>query len=499
MRLLFASAEIVPLAKTGGLADVSGALPAALAGLGVDVRLAMPGYTEALDRAEGKQQSIPLSDLPGLEGVSLIPARMPDTGLPIWLVDCPSLYRQPGGLYVDDSGNDRPDNCRRFALFARAVTQLALGLRPVGWRPDIVHVNDWHLGLVPALLAMQGGSRPATVFTIHNLAFLGLFPAQEFATTGLPPDLNSADGVEFYGKISLMKAGIRFADHLTTVSPRYAKEILTPAFGCGLDGLLRERAADLTGILNGIDYERWTPSDPSAVPFPYSTRDFAGKRRCKAALQAEAGLEVDPDTPLVGYISRLTEQKMADVLPAVMPRIAAQGAQFILCGAGDRNIEGALQAQAVRFPGRVTVRIGYDEALVKRILAGADILAAPARFEPCGLVQMYGMRYGTPPVARKTGGMQDSVTGFEAQGSCSAATGFLFEDSTASGLATAIDQACGVYRSPIAWRKLQVAAMKQDFRWRRSAQRYCDLYAALLAVRDARQMNDFGARQGAAE
>lgn len=502
MNLLFASAEIVPLAKTGGLADVSGALPAALAALGIDVQLAMPGYTEALDRAEGKQPAIPMDGLSGLEGVSLIRGRMPDTGLPIWLVDYPALYRRPGGLYVDEGGNDRSDNCRRFATFARAVAQLALGFAaPKGAKPDIVHVSDWHLGLVPALLALEGAKRPPVVFTIHNLAFLGLFPAEEYATLGLPPSWYSTDGLEFYGQISLMKAGIRFADRLTTVSPRYAEEIMKPEFGCGLDGLLRKRAADLTGILNGIDYERWTPSDPQAVPFPYNARDFSGKRHCKAALQAEAGLEASLDAPLVGYISRLTEQKMADVLPGIMPDLAAQGAQLIVCGSGDRAIEGALQAQAAHFPGRVTVRIGYDEALVKRILAGADILAAPARFEPCGLVQMYAMRYGTVPVVRRTGGLKDSVIGYVARKigrlrdsvrgpagptSRAPATGFLFDDSTAEALSGAITDACSVYRTPITWRKLQMSAMKQDFRWRRSAERYRDLYLALLGDADRR-------------
>jgi starch synthase len=263
LRVLFATPEVFPLAKTGGLADVSAALPATLAGLGADMRLVMPGYAEALDRARNKGKPIPLGDLVGLGNARVIPARPPDTDLPLWLVDCPSLYRRSGGLYLDPQGQDWPDNAKRFALFCHAVTRIAPGA--IGWRPDVVHLNDWHLGLVPALLAAQPGPRPASVLTIHNLAFQGVFPAEIFPRLGLPSGWFTADGVEFYGGVSFLKAGIRFADRLTTVSPRYAREILTPEFGCGLDGLLRARADDLVGILNGIDYDSWTPENPAPL------------------------------------------------------------------------------------------------------------------------------------------------------------------------------------------------------------------------------------------
>lgn len=479
-RVLFASPEVFPLAKTGGLADVSAALPTALASLGADIRLVLPGYPEALDRARDKTSPIPLGDILGLGDTALILARTPDTDLPVWLVDCPSLYRRSGGLYLDPQGRDWPDNAQRFALLCHAVTRIALGA--TGWRPDVVHLNDWHLGLVPALLAAQPGPRPASVLTLHNLAFQGVFPAEVFPRIGLPSGSFTADGVEYYGQVSFLKAGIRFADRLTTVSPRYAREILTPEFGCGLDGLLRARADDLVGILNGIDYDSWTPEDPAGVPHPYSLDDLSGKHRCKTTLQNEFGLEADPDAPVIAYISRLTEQKMADLLPEIGPAIANEGAQLAICGEGDRSIEQALRTLQARFPRRIAVRIGYQEALARRVLAGADMLAAPARFEPCGLTQMYAMRFGTIPIVREVGGLADTVIGHE-EHTRREATGFVFQKPTAPALVDAIERACGHYREPVAWRALQTRAMRQDFRWRRPAERYFGLYAE-LAGRD---------------
>ncbi|MBI1220946.1 MAG: glycogen synthase GlgA [Rhodobacteraceae bacterium] len=479
-RVLFASSEMFPLAKTGGLADVSAALPTALAGLGVDIRLVMPGYVEALDRTRHVGERIPLGDLNGLGIASLIPARMPDSGLPLWLVDCPPLFRRSGGIYVDDEGRDWPDNALRFALFCHAVRRIALGA--TGWRPEVVHLNDWHLGLVPALLAAQPNPRPATLLTIHNLAFQGVFPAEVFPHLGLPSEWFTTDGVEFYGGVSFLKAGIRFADRVTTVSPRYAGEILTPEFGCGLDGLLRARADDLVGILNGIDYDSWTPEDRAGLPHPYSVHDLSGKHLCKTALQNELGLEADPDVPVIAYISRLTEQKMADVLPQIGATIANEGAQLAICGDGDHSIEEALRTLEPRFPRRIAVRVGYEEAIARRFLAGADMLAAPARFEPCGLMQMYAMRFGTIPVVREIGGLADTVVGHQAHMQCNA-TGFVFQPPTAPALAEAIGRACALFREPVAWRAMQSRAMLHDFSWRRSAERYRSLYVE-LADRD---------------
>ncbi len=476
-RVLFASPEIYPLAKTGGLGDVSAALPVTLQSSGVDIQLTMPGYGRALDLAEAKQQSVPLGEIAGIAGVALVSARMPDTGLPVWLVDCPALYRRPGGPYTDDKGQVWPDNSIRFAVFCHAVARLAVGLAGLSWRPDVVHLHDWHLGLVPAILVSQDAPHhPRTIFTIHNLAFQGLFPAGDFPHLGLPQEFFASDRIEFYGQVSFLKAGIRFADRLTTVSPSYAREILTPEYGCGLDGLLRGRAEDLVGILNGIDYEAWSPEDATRVPFPYSSRDLGGKRRCKRALQGEIGLATEPSSPLIAFLSRLTEQKMADLLPQVMPTIAAQGAQFVVCGEGERAIEQLLSGLALQYPGRMAIRIGYNEALARRILAGADLLAAPARFEPCGLIQMYAMRYGTLPIVRRTGGHCETVVGDDSRRGRSGPTGFVFNEPTAQDLNNAIERACRLYRQASAWRKMQVRAMRQDFSWRRSAERYLALY-----------------------
>lgn len=484
MRVLFASSEIFPLAKTGGLADVSAGLPAALAMLGVDIRLVMPGYPRALDAAERKGPSIPLGDIIGFGDTAVIPARMPDTGLPLLLVDCPELFRRPGGPYADTDGKDWPDNSLRFALFSHAVVRAALGPAGIRWRPDVVHLNDWHLSLVPALLAARSRRRPRTVLTIHNLAFQGVFPAEVFPRLGLPGELFNSDGLEFHGRVSFLKAGIRFADRLTTVSPSYAREILTPEFGCGLDGLLRTRSNDLVGILNGIDYRHWTSEDSSVVPFPYSSSDMSGKRHCKADLQMELGLATDAEGPLIAFVSRFTEQKMADLLPDVVPSIAYQGAQLAICGEGDRAIEHALRAIARQYPRQVVMRLGYEEALARRMLAGADILAAPSRFEPCGLIQMYAMRYGTLPIVRRVGGLADTVVGHDNDEIVPGRepTGFMFEEPTADALGKAVENASRLYREPDVWRAMQKQAMRQDFGWRRSAERYLDLYSDCVAA-----------------
>jgi starch synthase len=481
MRVLFASSEIYPLAKTGGLADVSAGLPVALADLNVDVRLLTPAYPETLDIAKNKGARCWLPGLLGFDDVSLVPARMPDTGLPVWLVDCPSLYDRDGGLYVDFDGREWPDNAVRFAMLCHAAARVGLGTAGVGWQPDIVHANDWHLGLLPTLLDADKGLRPASLLTIHNLAFQGVFTAETFPRLGLPRQSFSAGGVEYFGQVSFLKAGILNADRLSTVSPRYAQEILTPEFGCGLDGLLRTRADDLIGILNGIDYETWTPDDEATLHAPYSADDLSGKRLCKHALQAELDLKPEPSAPLFVFMSRITEQKMADVLPAVMPLILERGGQVAILGQGDRSIESALYKMAHDHPDDVSVRISYDEGGAKRLLAGADVLLAPARFEPCGLTQMYGMRYGALPVVRRVGGLADTVT--HASGDAEESpTGFMFEQATAADFSEAIEGAASAYRNPHAWNRMQRRAMTRDFSWRRSAERYVSLYRDLAAA-----------------
>ncbi len=466
-RVLFATSEIFPLAKTGGLADVSAALPEALARLGIDVRLIMPGYESALDRAEDMGPALPLGEVPGLGTVELVPARLPGSTLPVWLVDAPAFYRRPGGPYGDPEGRDWPDNWQRFGLFCHAVARLATH----HWPADIVHANDWHAGLVPALLARQVEPRPATILTIHNMAFQG----------PIPPERREVLGLNSGGWTSFLAEGLLHADRLTTVSPRYAREILTPEFGCGLDALLREREGDLVGILNGVDYDGWTPENPQDVPFPYNAADLSGKRACKDALQRECGLEVDPERTLIAFLSRLTHQKMADVLPQLAPVLLAEGAQLVVCGEGERETEQALIEFARTHRRHVSVHIGYREDLARRILAGADALAAPSRFEPCGLTQMYAMRFGTLPIVRRIGGLADTVAGTAddlASTHCVPA-GFLFNQPTVEAFADAIVQACRLHREPVGWRRMQLNAMRRDLSWARSAARYAELYAAL--------------------
>jgi starch synthase len=478
---LFVSSEVYPLAKTGGLADVGASLPAALSAMGVEMRLAMPGYPGALAAAGPVTVQAAVDDFMGAGPLRILAARMPDTGLPVWLVDCPALFQRPGGLYQNEHGEDWPDNARRFAVFSHAVAQLALGRLVPSWRADIVHGNDWHTGLVPVVLAAHGGERPATIFTLHNLAYQGVFGAEVFPQLGLPGAMFSPAGIEYYGLVSFLKAGIRFSDRLTTVSPAYAREILTPEYGFGLDGLLRERAADFTGILNGVDYGLWDPAHDPHIPARFTARDIGGKRACKGGLQVELGLDVDPDAPLCVCVSRITDQKMADVLVELVPAIVERGAQFAILGDGVRALEERFREAARRFPGRAAARIGYVEPLAHRYQAGADILLHPARFEPCGLTQLYALRYGTLPVVRWTGGLSDTIVDATDEAiHAETASGFVFREASAAGFIDGIERALALFRQPLAWRKLQLRAMTQDFSWRRSAECYLALYLDLV-------------------
>lgn len=477
MRVLFVSSEIYPLAKTGGLADVSAALPNALAALGVEMHLLLPAYPKAIEVAVGKSVDVEIADFMGAGPLRLISARTPDKALPIWLVDCPSLFRRSGGPYQDENGQDWPDNAQRFAIFNHVAAQLSLGVILPNWQADIVHANDWHAGLLPVILAGTSGQKPASVFTIHNLAYQGVFPAAFYPQLGLPGDCFANGGVEFYGNISFLKAGIRYSDHLTTVSPTYAREILTAGYGCGLEGLLQHRAQDLVGILNGADYRIWDPTTDTRLAATFNSGNIAGKRACKTALQSEFGLEADPEAPLLVFMSRITEQKMADVVAAALPGIVESGAQCALLGNGDRQLEERFELAACHHPGRVAARIGYEEPVAHRLLAGGDILLHPARFEPCGLTQLYAMRYGTLPVVRSTGGLCDTVV--DATDSSirhGTATGFAFEGANTTDMLHCIERALAIYRQPLIWRKMQRQAMAQNFGWSESARRYLALY-----------------------
>ncbi|MGH7090042.1 MAG: glycogen synthase GlgA, partial [Stellaceae bacterium] len=473
VRLLFVASEVFPLAKTGGLADVSGALPDTLAHLGLDVRVMLPAYPQALELLEEKRH-VPV-DLP--EG-RIVAGRMPNSDLPVLLYDCPALYARRGGLYQDPDGNDWPDNDRRFGMFCRAAAAVALGKSGLDWRPHIVHCNDWHTGLVPALLRGAGKNVPRSVFTIHNLAFQGNFPIAAFAGLGLPQEMLSPEGIEFYGQVSFLKAGLRYGDRLTTVSPSYAREILTDEHGCGFQGLLRARAGQLVGILNGIDYSVWDPASDAELPCRYSAEAPEGKAACKAALRQELGLsERHEAAPLLIYVNRLTHQKMADVVLEAVPRLVANGGQVAVHGEGERPLEDGFRALAAAHPRQVAARLGYREALAHRLQAAADLSLTPSRFEPCGLTTMYAMRYGAVPVTRPVGGLRDTVEDADGE----EGSGFVFDDSTAHGLAQCVDRATGWYGKTTAWAALRRRAMERDFGWMRSARRYLDIYLDLLA------------------
>ena len=479
MRVQFVAAEIFPLAKTGGLADVCAALPRALAERGVDVRLTMPAYESALDQALAPVVAADLGEVLGVERVRLLRARAPDSGLPLWLVDAPALFRRSGGPYQDAEGRDWPDNARRFAVLAHAAARIALGRAGLDWVPDVVHCHDWHAGLVPLLLR-AAAERPASLFTVHNMSFQGTFPESTLGGLGLPV-AGLTDGLEFYGQLSFLKAGLSFADGLTTVSETYAREIQTPEFGHGLDGLVRQRASALTGILNGIDTELWNPRIDPFLAATFARDDLAGKRACKAALQSEFGLDLDPTAPLMISVCRLTGQKMADVvldsLPAMLSRWPRL--QFALLGRGEAWLEHGFMRLAQGFPGRVSVRIGYDERQAHRLHGGGDMILHGSRFEPCGLAQMYAMRYGTVPVVSRVGGLADTVCDADSRAIIEGrASGVVFGPPTAAGLTEGVARALDLFSQPVAWRKIQRHAMVADFSWRQSAKSYHRRYRA---------------------
>ena len=480
-RILFVSPEIFPLSKTGGLGDVSAALPAALTDEGLDVRLMMPGYPKALASAKKVKVVAPLGS--GLRGRLLL-GEMPDTGLPIYLVDAPELFARDGGPYQDGDGFDWPDNAQRFALLCRMAVAVACGEADLRWSADIVHANDWPTGLIPMLLADRAAEeRPATVFTIHNLAFQGLFPAAAMTTLGLPHERFTPDGVEFYGRLSFLKAGIRFGDKVTTVSPGYAREILAAEYGAGFEGIMRSRQADLIGIINGADLDVWSPATDPCLPANYSSDDLSGKLECKHRLQKELGLRTDGQTPIIASMSRLTDQKMADIVAATVPEMLDAGAQFALIGEGDQRIETEFARLAAMYPGAVSVTLRYDEEMAHRIVGGADMLLTPARFEPCGLTAMYGSLYGTPPIGRRTGGLTATICDAVPQAIRDAtATGFLFDDISPEGLLEGVYRAIALYRRPLVWRQLQLHGMGRDFSWATSARRYVEVYTALTGA-----------------
>lgn len=481
VRVLFVSSEIYPLAKTGGLADVCGALPLALAKDGdLDMLLMLPGYDSAIAAVGDTSEIAGLPNLPG-GPARLLVGTMPGSDVEVVLLDQPSSFRRPGGLYIDEDGREWADNAIRFAALAHAAVAMAMGRVLPNWRADIVHCNDWHTGLVPVLIAAQPGHRPRTIMTLHNLAFQGVFPPCMLAQLDLPRGCFSVEGVEYFGQISFLKGGINFADKLTTVSPSYASEIVTPEFGMGLEGVLGRRKADLVGIMNGIDETLWNPADDPVIDCSYSADDIADKARCKAILQREWGLAEDPTAPLFVFAARLESQKMADTLLELMPDLMERPqAQVAILGKGAVPLQDGFAAWPARAPGRVAVRIGYREDWAHRLMAGGDMLIHGARFEPCGLTPIYAMRYGTVPIVRAVGGLRDSVTAVGATPIAGGkASGFQFDEANAVSMLDAIDTALEFYARPDAWRQLQRNGMTRDFSWRGPAAHYRRLYEEL--------------------
>lgn len=474
MNVLFAAAEVYPLAKTGGLADVAAALPAALQGQGAQVRVIMPAYRGVAARVRE------LTTLATLE-VRGIPMRLlggshPDHGVSMLLLDAPGLYDRAGTPYAGLDGVAYADNAFRFACFCEAIARVAMGGVVVDFAADIVHLNDWHTGLVPLFLA-QHAQRPRTLFTIHNLAYQGVYSQQQYVELGLPGALFHPGALEFWGGFSFLKAGLVLADALTTVSPTYAREIQTPEFGEGLDGVLRQRAEDLTGILNGIDLAVWNPATDVLIEQRYDVTTLeAGKRANKRALQRELGL-ASSDLPLLGFIGRLAHQKGADALLAARAELTAMPLQVVILASGDPGLERGFRDWATAMPERVAVSASHDERLAHRIEAGADMFIMPSRFEPCGLNQMYSQRYGTIPLVRRVGGLADSVAGLDS----AAPSGIHFENSDAGGVIYALRRACELYAQPEIWRQMQCTGMSRDWSWTHAARRYLALYQKLSA------------------
>ncbi len=489
MRLLQVSAELFPLLKTGGLADIAGALPVALAAAGEDIRVLLPGFPAILagvtDLALVAEFSAPWGTrarlLHGRIATSGVP---PERALHAYVIEAPALYERPGNPYEDTQRQPYADNHRRFALLGWTAARLAQGLDPY-WQPEVVHSHDWHAGLTPAYLAFAQatqGRRVGSVFTVHNLAYQGVFPSQDFSGLGLPDAAFQVNGLEYHGQLSFMKAGLYYADQLTTVSPTYAREIQTPEQGCGLDGLLRGRVGALTGILNAVDSAVWNPATDALLAQPYEVRRMAGKAICKAALQQALGLTVAPGKPLFAVVSRLSEQKGLHLVLAGLDALLAQGGQLALLGNGDRWLEDAFRQRAAAAPESVSVTIGYDESMAHRLFGASDVTLVPSLFEPCGLTQMYGLRYGSLPLVRRVGGLADTVVDCTLEDMASdQATGFVFDDFNPAGYSRALRRAFALYARPPEWRRVRATAMRRPADWATAADQYIEVYRQTLA------------------
>lgn len=484
MKILFVASECAPFVKTGGLADVIGAVPKALTPLGLEARVILPAYP-AMQALAAKGKEVWASD--DLQGGAARLLACQAEGLDLLLLDAPHLFDRPGNIYLGADGQDWPDNAQRFGALSFVAAEVAAG-GIAGWRPDVVHAHDWQAGLVSAYLRQKDGPMPPTVLTIHNIAFQGLFDPSLMTSLGLSSAHYTPEGMEYFGRIGFLKAGLAFADKITTVSPTYARELMQPEFGMGLEGLLRARNADLTGILNGIDLDVWDPETDGALVAPYSARSLKKKAMNRAEVLKRFDLDAEGSGPLFCVISRLTTQKGLDLLLESLPMLVARGAKLAVLGSGEKDLEAGFMAAARGHPGSIGVIIGYDEPLSHLMQGGSDAILIPSRFEPCGLTQLYGLRYGTLPVVARTGGLADTVIDAnEAARSAKCATGVQFAPVTAPALEQAILRTCDLFDQPAEWAAMMRRAMRHPVGWDVSALAYKDIYTSLL---DARTLRD---------
>jgi len=477
-KLLFATPECAPLVKTGGLGDVSAALPEALKEQGVDVRVLLPGYTAVLDSL-GDAAEIARIEVLGHD-IRLLEGKLPN-GVPLWVAACPALYSRGGGPYQADDGGDWDDNALRFGALSKLAAVLGSDSSPLAWRPDIVHCNDWPTALIPVYLREIEGRRAATVVTIHNLAFQGIFEKAQVARIGLPAWAYGVDALEFYGRISMLKGGLVYADAITTVSPTYATEIQGEALGFGLDGVLRMRSDRLYGVLNGIDTATWNPMTDKLIAGRYGPLTIENKRVNRKALRARMGLDIDVERPIAGMVTRLTQQKGIDLVTAAVDLMVEMGWQVAVVGTGDRDLITRLEWAQRRHPRNFGCWIGFDESLAHLVEAGSDVFLMPSRFEPCGMNQMYSQRYGTPPIVNATGGLVDTVI----ESPPAAQTGFVMKEATVHELIDAASRAMMAYRDPKAWRAIQLHGMARDFGWDPAARKYREIYRELTTTSSA--------------
>lgn len=480
-KILFVTSEAYPLIKTGGLADVSGSLPIALRVLGHDVRILMPGYEPAIAAGEFQTVKVLHKD----KGIAILEGLLPGSEVPVWLLTHDDYFARPGNPYLATDGQPWEDNPERFALLCHVAAEIAMDRLGLGWRPQVAHGNDWQSGLVPVLLGDEPG-RPATVFTIHNLAYQGVFPYATFQKLRLPQRFWSAHALEFYGQMSFIKGGLAFADRISTVSPTYAQEIQGGEFGCGLEGLLSHRRERLSGIINGIDAEAWNPATDPFLPTHFDVAGLSKRAENKAALQQSFGLPPDPDIAVLAWVGRLVQQKGIDLVIDLLPKLAGLPLQLVVVGSGEDRYQRLLQRWAKLYPDKISVKLGYDESSAHLLEAGTDLFLMPSRFEPCGLNQMYSQRYGAVPVVRRVGGLADTVVDADpAHLAAGTATGIVFDEPTPAALLLAIQRGLALFQDKAAWRRVQAAGMNKEFSWEASAQRYLELYE--LALQDRTQ------------